>query len=315
MQAAEKRANSWTPKSTNDLHAQVLALRRTQSASAVAKALGIPLGTVKAICSRAGLTRDNAKLRTFFCLPEPVVSDCTALQPQVAPPKPTTTTGNQDLDAMLWLRQVVQTGDAALIAKAMQAAERIKTPVQELEKRYGDYLMRASGGNIMQAVFGSIGFANLKGLAERTVDKQQRRNEAIARFGSEQAVFADTKQERFCIDALALVPMNTDGWAQYEQEQVNAAFAQHTDLVPHTLSDCLHELDFWDAVYRLRNGWDNAGDDLPEVNARRRYIDSHCLSTIRPKSRDEAKTVLRYMAEHEMFNRSETDAVLENLVG
>lgn len=49
--------------------------------------------------------------------------------------------------------------------------------------------------------------------------------------------------------------------------------------------------------------------------ARRCYIDAHCLSTIRPKSRQEAKTVLRYMAEHEMFDRTETDAVLENLIG
>ena len=300
---------------TANLHAQVLALRRTQSASAVAKTLGIPLGTVKAICSRAGLTRDNAKLRAFFCLPEPVASNCTALQPQVAPPKPTTTTGNQDLDAMLWLRQVVQTGDAALIAKAMQAAERIKTPAQELEKRYGDYLMRASGGNTMQAVFGSIGFANLQGLANGVLSKQQRRMDALARFGSEQAVFATLAQEQFCVDVLAPVPVASGAWGGIDQAQANAAFAQHPDMVPHTLADCVYELDFWDALRCLRIGWDHTGDELPEVYARRCYIDSHCLSTIRPKSRDEAKTVLRYMAEHELFDRTETDAVLENLIG
>ena len=39
---------------TPPLHAQVLALRRTHSARAVAQALSIPLGTVKAISSRAG---------------------------------------------------------------------------------------------------------------------------------------------------------------------------------------------------------------------------------------------------------------------
>ena len=39
---------------TPTLHAQVLALRRTHSARAVAQALSIPLGTVKAISSRAG---------------------------------------------------------------------------------------------------------------------------------------------------------------------------------------------------------------------------------------------------------------------
>ena len=71
---------------TPPLRAQVLALRRTQSARAVAQALNIPLGTVKAISSRAGITRDNQKLRAFFRLPEIVASACTALQPPVAPP-------------------------------------------------------------------------------------------------------------------------------------------------------------------------------------------------------------------------------------
>ena len=297
------------------LHAQVLTLRRTHSARAVAQALNIPLGTVKAISSRAGLTRDNAKLREFFRLPEPTASTCTALQPPVAPPEPVAVTGDNDLDAMLWLRQVVQSGDAGLIARAMQAAERIKTPAQELEKRYGDFIMRESKGNTMAAVFGSIGFANLKGLAERVLDKQQRRTEALARFGSMDGVFATLAQEQFCMDVLAPVPVATGVWGSIDQAQANAAFAQHPDMVPHTLADCLHELEYWDALYRLRHGWDNAGDELPEVYARRCYLDSHCLSTIRPKSRAEAKAVLRFMAKNEMLDRSETDAVLENLVG
>ena len=90
------------------LRAQVLALRRTQSARAVAQALNIPLGTVKAISSRAGLTRDNAKLREFFRLPEPTASTCTDLQPPVAPPEPVAVTGDNDMDAMLWLRHAVR---------------------------------------------------------------------------------------------------------------------------------------------------------------------------------------------------------------
>ena len=215
------------------LRAQVLALRRTQSARAVAQALNIPLGTLKAISSRSGITRNNEDLRAFFRLPEIVASACTALQPPVAPPQPVAVTGDKDLDAVLWLRQVVQTGDTALIDKAMQAAERIKTKPDELEKRYGDFLMRQTGGNTMRAVFGSIGFANLKGLAESTLDKQARKREALARFGSDQAVFATLPQEQFCMDALALVPQDTKGWHDFDQEQGNAAFAQQTELVPH----------------------------------------------------------------------------------
>ena len=114
---------------------------------------------------------------------------------------------------------------------------------------------------------------------------------------------------------LVLVLVLTESWGGRSHDQANVAFEQHQDMAPHTLDHCLHELEFWDALYHLRNGWDNAGDDLPEVNARRHYIEAHCLASIRPKTRDEAKAVLRYMAAHEMFDRNETDAVLENLVG
>lgn len=295
------------------LRAQVLALRRTQSAREVALTTGLPLGTVKALCSRAGVTRDNAKLRAFFRLPDPVASTCTALQPPVAPPQPVAVTGDSDLDAVLWLRQVVQTGDAALIAKAMQAAERIKTPEKELEKRYGDYLMRVSKGNVMQAVFGSIGFANIKGLAERTLDKQARQREALARYGSVDAVFATLPQEQFCLDALALVPKQEKSIWQFDTALTNAAFAQQADLAPHTLSDCLYELGFLDDLYRLRSAWD-CGDNLPEVNAREDYL-FHCMAHIRPKSRQEAKDVLRYLADNERMDRTGVDAILDNLIG
>ena len=303
-------------KTPPHLRAQVLEMRRTQSAKTVAQALGIALGTVKAISSRSGITRDNQKLREFFKLPDPVVTTCTELQPPVAPPQPVAVTGDKDLDAVLWLRQVVQTGDAALIAKAMQAAERIQTPEKQLEKRYGDYLMRVSNGNTMQAVFGSIGFADIKGLAERTVDKQQRRAEALARLGGTvESVFGHLPQEQFCMDALVLIYRGTDVFRDYDKAQAAAAFAAQTDLAPHTLSDCLYELGFWNQLYHLRNGWDNAGDDWPEVQARRRYLDGHCLATIRPKNRDEAKAVLRYMGDNDMFGWSEADAILENLIG
>ncbi|MBX9937025.1 MAG: hypothetical protein K2Y10_10595 [Burkholderiaceae bacterium] len=297
------------------LRVQVLALRRTQSARATAQALGVPLGTVKAISSRSGITRDNAKLREFFKLPDPVASTCTDLQPPVAPPQPVTITGDNDLDAVLWLRQVVQTGHAALIDKAMQAAERIQTPEKELEKRYGDYLMRVSDGNVMQAVFGSIGFANIKGLASTTLDKQARRREALARYGIVDAVFATLPQEQFCLDALALVPKQEKSIWQFDTALTNAAFAAQADMAPHTLSDCLYELAFWDGLYRLRDGWGTGcGDGPAEVNAREDYLFC-CMGQLRPKSRQEAKSILRYLADHERMDRTGVDAILDNLIG
>ena len=52
-----------------ELRARVLELRRTHSAGNVAKLTGLPVGTIKALVSRAGVTRDNDVARAFFALP------------------------------------------------------------------------------------------------------------------------------------------------------------------------------------------------------------------------------------------------------
>ena len=301
------------PRLLPELRARVLELRRTHSTADVARQTGLPVGTVKAICSRAGTTRDNTAARAFFALPPLALA--TAVTAPAPLPQQRNVTGDVDIDAMLWLREVIQTGDTALIDTAIEAAKRVKTPVKELERRYGDYLLRASGGNTMQAVFGSIGFGDLQGLAKGVTDKQARCREAVSRFGSEADVFADTAPELFCIDALAkLKPKGM--FRSYPLQPTCAAFEAHTDKRPHTLSDCLAELAFWDGLYHLRSAWQNSGDDLPQVSARRDYL-RHCLSVLRCKGRDEAKAVLRYLAgtEQDAMNEEDTDLILQNLIG
>ena len=299
------------PRLLPELRARVLELRRTHSTAEVARQTGLPVGTVKAVSSRAGATRDNAAARTFFSLPQLALACTTAVTTPAPLPVLRNVTGDVDIDAVLWLREAVQTGDAALIATAIEAAKRVKTPAKELEKRYGDYLMRASGGNTMQAVFGSIDFANLEGLADGVLDKQERRREAVARFGSEAGVFADTAPELFCIQALAkLKPKGM--FRSYPLQPTCAAFEAYPDKRPHTLSDCLNELAFWDSLYHLRSAWPDYYDDLPQVSARRDYL-RHCLSVLRCKGKDEAKAVLRYLVDNDM--RDDADPILENLIG
>ena len=304
------------PRLNPAVRAQVLELRRTQSATAVAKALSLPLGTVKTIASRAGITRDNQRLREFFRLPEPVLSDCTELATPAAPPEAVKVTGDREMDAVLWLREVVKTGDPDLIEKAREAAARIKTPAKELESRYAQFLMTTTG-NSMVAAFGSIGFTEINRLADGVIERQGRKRNAVARYGSEEAVFADTPQESFCKDALLLVPQGDGGWNRYEKNAalVDRVFDQCADLVPYTLSDCLFETDFWDSLYRLRSAWENSGDHWPEVTARTDYL-WRCMSRIKPKSRAEAKEVLRYLAgDEDRLGYSGADAILENLIG
>lgn len=302
------------PRLPPELRARVLELRRSNSITEVARITGVAVGTVKTLCSRAGATRDNTAAREFFALPPLALDDTAAVTAPAALPEQRAVSGDVDVDAMLWLREVVATGDAGLIAKALQAAERIKTPAKELELRYGQYLIAAAGGNTFAGVFGSMDFADLQRHASNVIDRQTRQREAVARFGSEAAVHADQATEQFCIDAL--IDLEPSGmFREYDTDAAVKAFEAHADLRPHTLADCLHELDYWSALYTQRSAFEQHCDNIPQVRARESYL-HRCLSVLRPKSRDEAKAVLRHIADDkDSFDDEVTDAILENLIG
>lgn len=297
-----------------EMRARVLELRRTHSNAEVARQTGLPIGTVKALASRAGVTRNNTQARTFFALPEPVLGAGAAVALPAPLPEQRSVTGDAELDAVLWLREVVQTGDAELIGKAMQGAERIKTPPQELERRYADHLVRTSGGNAMQGLF-AFGIADLQGYAKKVLDRQARRSDALNRFGNEAAVFADTDTERFCIAALASVKARK-AWPSYALKAVCIAFDMQADMRPHSLDDCLFELAYWNGLYQLRRAWPDAGDPLPQVSAREDYLHD-CMGHLPPKSKAEAKDVLRYLTGpgRDAVSEEATDRILQNLVG
>ena len=301
-------------RTQNNIATRVLALRRTHSAKAVADKLGIPLGTVKTISSRAGITRNNERMREFFCLPEPAASACTEVAQPAALPEQVRVTGHKDVDAVLWLRSVVQTGDPDLIEKALEAAKRITTPAKDLELEYGAYLARTTGSSFVAAL-SSMGFANLEGHAKGVIERQRRQRDALARMGGTiEAVFAITPQEQFCMDTLALVPKVEKPWKKHDPDLASAAFEQQTDLAPNTLDDCLHELKFWNDLYQLRSAFPDHGDHWPEVNARTDYL-LWCMGRIKPKTRAEAKDVLAYLVQEDGLNWTGSDAILENLIG
>jgi hypothetical protein len=300
------------PPVSQDTRQRVIELRRSHSYAEVAKQTGLPLGTVKTICTRSGVFRDNPAQRVLFALPAIQASKQTALAvPQL--PAQNAVTGDKEIDAVLWLREVIGTGKADLIEKAMLAAKKIKTPLADLEKRYRDYLVAHHPGN-MFAALSSFDFGDLEALAKRATRKLTLSNEAIARFGDEASLFADTPAEQFCIKALAGVKEG-DMWGLDAQEAAQR-FKAHPDLMPHTLSDCLHELAFWHELYSLRDaaGGTGSGDRGSEVNAREDFVFA-LLAEIRPRDKTESIAVLHYLAEKEYMDRKETDAILLNLIG
>ena len=91
---------------TNEQREQVITLRRTHSLSEVASLAGLSLGTVKAIISRSGLFTDNPRHRAMFTLPpRPSSRETLPTVPELPPQR--VVTGDKEIDALLWLRQVI----------------------------------------------------------------------------------------------------------------------------------------------------------------------------------------------------------------
>lgn len=298
------------PAVSTDTRRQVLELRRRHSLRAVAEQTGLPLGTVKTICSRSGAFRDNEAHRALFSLPPMRHSSQTLPAVPELPPQQRVT-GDKEVDAVLWLRQVIGTGQAALIEKAMEGAKKIKTPLDQLEKRYAQILASANPGNPF-ATFASFDFADLEGLAKKSIQKAARQHEARLRFGDD--LFAETPAESFCITALHGVEPGRCGFV--DDCVADERFMQHPELLPRTLADCLREIAYWNDLGRLRYSVEMY-DGPPEAYARRCFA-FRMLGRIRPRSKDEALSVLRWMLEDKQNNMGsdeDTDAILLNLIG
>ncbi|RPO09519.1 hypothetical protein [Pseudomonas aeruginosa] len=106
---------------SNDVRQRVLDLRRSHSLREVAAMTGLSLGTVKTLVSRSGKFRDNAKHRELFSLPPIRESEETLPSVPELPPQENVT-GDREVDAVLWLRKVISTGEASLISTALEAA-------------------------------------------------------------------------------------------------------------------------------------------------------------------------------------------------
>lgn len=252
---------------------------------------------------------DNLAHRALFTLPPIRPSAETAPAVQVLPEQKVVT-GDKEVDAVLWLREVIKTGRAGPIATALDAAAKIKTPLKQIEQRYVDYVKRNSGGNPFAVMF-SFGFADLEGLAKGSLEKAALVSEARARFEGE-TIFEDTPAEQFCEKALK----RCKGFKSYfenDKAQVAKRFRKHADLMPSTLDDCLYEIAYWGRLYVLRHASGDWGDGMHEAIAREWFVQG-LLSEIKPRNQDEALRVLDYAAQAESIEHDGMVAIARNLI-
>ncbi|KAF0255643.1 hypothetical protein GN299_07500 [Pseudomonas putida] len=246
----------------------------------------------------------------MFSLP-PISASTEALPSVPELPPQEVVTGDKEVDAVLWLRSVISTGQAALIDRAMEGAKKIKTPLNVLEKRYQDYLVATNPGHLFAAM-SSFGFADLDALATRAIEQHRLRLEGAARFGGN--LLADTEAETFCIEALRGLRA-TGQFGDFDKRQVAARFNAHPELLPHTLADCLYELGYWDQLYLLRNAVDrDASDGPPDATARDWFVFG-LLAQIRPRDKAEGLAVFRYLVASQRDDMPESEAILVNLIG
>lgn len=290
---------------TDQQRAQVLELKRKHSYTEVAAITGLALGTVRTIVRRSGVLSDNPKHRLMFTLPAIKHSASTQLAAFVMPVQ-RTVTGDLEIDAVLWLREIISTGNHAAIDTALQAVANIKTPLKDIADRYAAYL-RKQGHSVMEVVLKTIRFDELDGLAEKSKTTAARKAEALTRFGDDPDLM--TEAERFCIRTLD----DIDTALMNDNRAVIAdRFKQHPELMPHTLADCLHELNFWNDLYCLKMAAE-AGEPAYETYEREHFV-FDLMAEIRPRSREEATAVLQYIIDNERKDDRSADAVLFNLV-
>lgn len=254
---------------------------------------------------------DNQQLRELFTLPPIQPSASTALAVPEMPPQQVVT-GDHEVDAVLWLQSVVKTGNQALIDKALEAAKRIATPMKDLGRRYANHIVRATG-NAFGAAFASLGFGELEDQAKRAVERAARRHEALSRFGTVDALFDNTPAEDACIAALRRCKRGKH--YGYDDAAAMARFNKRPALVPATIDDCLHAIDYWERLYVLRAAAVDGciGDPLQETSAH----DGYCfamMAALAPRNGVEAMRGFEYAIDEGRLQWSDGPAILRNLI-
>lgn len=259
----------------------------------------------------AGTPNDNTAFRALLALPPIRQSASAELAIPVLPPR-TAVTGDEEIDAVLWLQRVVDLGSPGLITKAVEAAKLIETPMKALADRYADHIIR-NGGHTMQAVFETLGFGELERRAKGAIAKAARRHEALSRFGTMEALFADTPAEAACRAALDGMEALQSNHYRFDEAQAAERFFALPALAPTSLEDCLHARNFWDALYRLRSAAGDIGDPDSAGQAHDDFAFA-ALERIPPRTTAEALTVLDYLVDQDAMNRGETNDILRNLI-
>lgn len=291
---------------TEETRQKAIELKKQHSYAEVARLLGISASSVKAIVIKAGGNTDNPKHSALFKLPEPIPQRFSnEVAAQVKPPLPRDT-GNQDLNSLLYIREIIKTGSLDLIEKAREAFALIENP-KRLENIYSDWLIK--NDDSMFSTFASWNCSDIERLIKSTLETKSYALEAAKLFDQSTNPFLETQAD--VVARQILKPLKPESMGLYKDEAAAKLFKQYTEIIPHNLTQCLSELEFWDHLYKIRSSV-GFGDSPPESFSRECFV-RELLTEIRPRDKEEALMVANYAETLEGFDDSYPWRLMRNL--
>ncbi|MBD2812274.1 helix-turn-helix domain-containing protein [Xenorhabdus sp. Vera] len=280
---------------------------------------------------------DNAVHKTLFTLPEPGHS--TAIATVKPLPVQRKITGNKQVDAYLWVLEVIKTNEPAHLDAAEAALKKLKITPKAAQQKYADYLMK-SGAHAFQIAFGTMSMDNPQGYIDRAKEQIKDAAKVRATFASYEAALELTEPEKLMlVGELAEIYEPFHYW----NEEEHAEGCMHGDRInevdelrkaiakgfaeqlpePYTLSDVVREFLYWDWLYQMRSvaakELDPGGFGDGEryyIYDREEYLEEK-LATLQAVNRQEAIDVCKWVLDEGRFDdRSDlTDRIILNLVG
>lgn len=281
----------------------------------ISRETGMNINTVKSICRRSGLFRDNPEHRMLFTIPAPKYSTELATIKPLPPQR--VITGHKQTDAYLWVLEVIKTGEPVHIAAAEAALDKLTITSKEAQERYTRYLQQSGAG--WTSVFSTMWLDNPQHFISNA--KLQREKAAKVRgvFGSHEAVFDPVPAESLIESRYGPYQgIYCDFMLEGDGEFI------YTDVLPapYTLSDVVREYQYWNWLSQMRVAAykelhpDEYAWESSHIWHRENWLEKQ-LEIIRPISREEALNVLKWCLENENFADMgrRQDGVYLNLIG
>jgi len=289
--------------------------REGKGYKAISRLTGVNINTVKSLCRRSGLFRDNPEHRMLFTVPEIKYSTSLAV-PKPLPPQQVVT-GHKQTDAYLWVLEVIKTGEPAHIAAAENALKKLTITPKQAQEKYTRHLQAHGAG--WTAAFSTMWLDNPQHYINIARKQYAEAGTVRGVFGRLEAAFEPVEaesrieavyglyQDIYCDDM-------TDGRARFTFTDVLPA--------PHTLADVIREIHYWDWLCSMRRAAhkelypDSYGDENAHLWDRNQYLDE-LLGTIKPLTRREALDVLKWYLAYPRYQgmNADSDGVYLNLIG